>query len=88
MGQITLPATTARHSINARSDAERGKRGVPVFCFLGGIRPSYSWILACVELERIIKGHFQIGIISELESIFFPGVAFFMAASKRLPYRI
>ena len=28
MGQVTLPATTARQSINARSDAERDKRGV------------------------------------------------------------
>ena len=33
MGQITLPATTARHSINARTDAERDKREVRFFFF-------------------------------------------------------
>ena len=83
IGQITLPATTARHSINARTDAERDKREVRVCCILGGIRLSYSWILAYVELERINEGqHFQIGIISKFGSIFFPGVVFFMAASE------
>ena len=83
IGQITLPATTARHSINARTDAERDTREVRFFFILGGIRLSYSLVLAYVELERINEGqHFQIGIISKFESIFFPGVAFFMAASK------
>ena len=57
-------------------------------CILGGIRPSYSWILAYVELERINKGqHFQIGVVSKLASKFLPDDAFFMAASERLPYR-
>ena len=61
VGQVTLPATTARHSsINARTDAERDKREVR-FLDLGGIRPCCSWILAYVELERIKVGqHFQI----------------------------
>ena len=31
IGQITLPATTARHSINTRTDAERDKRDVRFF---------------------------------------------------------
>ena len=84
MGQITLPATTARHSIKARMDAERDKRDVRFFLYLGGIRPSYSWMLTYLELEQMNKGqHFQIGIIPKLESNFFPGFAFFMAASKR-----
>ena len=83
IGHITLPATTARHSINARTDAERDNREVRFFCILGGIRPSYSSVLAYVELERINEGqHFQIGIISNFFFFFFPGVAFFMAASK------
>ena len=59
MGQNTLPAKTARHSINARTYAECGKGEVRFFYILGGIRPSYSWILAYVELERINAGqHF------------------------------
>ena len=67
MDQITLPATTARHSINARTtDTERDKREVRFFCILGGIRPSYSWILAYVELERTNEGQ-KIGIISKFE---------------------
>ena len=58
------------------------------FCILGGIRPSYCWIFAYVELEGLNKvRHFQIGIISKLASKFLPDDYFFMAASKRLPYR-
>ena len=58
------------------------------FCILGGIGPSYFWILAYVELERINKGQrFEIGIIFKLASIFVPDDAFFKAASKRLLYR-
>ena len=73
----------ARHSINTRTNAERDQREVRFFCILGGIRPSYSWILAYVELERINEGqHFQIGIISKFESNFFSRRRFFMAASK------
>ena len=84
MGQVTLPATTARHStFIARTDAARDKREVRFLLYLGGIRPSCPWILAYVELERIKRRqHFQIGIISKFESILFPGVAFSMAASK------
>ena len=72
-----------------RKDAERHKREVLFFsCILGGIRPIYFWILAYVELERINKGQYiQSGIISKLASKFLPDDAFFMAASKRLPYR-
>ena len=58
------------------------------FGIVSGIRPSYSWILAHVEFERINNGeHFQIGVISKLTSKFLPDDAFFMAASKRLPDR-
>ena len=85
MGQITSPATTARHSINARTDAERDKREVRLFCILGGLRPSYAWILAYVELERINEGrHFQIGIISKFEYIFFPRRRFFHGGFEEL----
>ena len=86
MGQITLPATTARHSINARTDAERDKREVRFFFYFGRYTPElfldlgiYSGV--CVELERINTGqHFQIGIISKLDSNFFPAL---LLASKR-----
>ena len=57
-------------------------------CILGGIRPSYSWILAYVQLERINTGrNFQTGIIFKMVSKFLPDDAFFMAASKRFPCR-
>ena len=57
-------------------------------CILGGIRPSYSWILAYVELERINKGqHFQIEVISKLASKFLPDHSLSMASSKRTLYR-
>ena len=81
MGQITLPATTARHSINARTDPERDKREVLYFCILGGIHQSYSRILACVQLELINKGQL-FRLTSFPIFVFFPGVALFMAASK------
>ena len=42
----------------------------------------------CRELDRVNKGqHFQIGVISKLATKLLPDDAFFMAASKRLPYR-
>ena len=45
-------------------------------------------MLAYVKLKRIKKGqHFQTGVISKLASKFLPDDAFFMSASKRLPYR-
>ena len=59
-------------------------------CISGGVRPGYSWILGIcrLELERN-KGQqlFQIGIISKFASKLLPDDAFFMTASKRLPYR-
>ena len=74
--------------MNADRRWTRQARSAIFFCILGGIRPSYSWILAYVELERKNQGTaFQIGIISTLESKFLPDDAFFMAASNRLPYR-
>ena len=55
---------------------------------LGGIRPSYYWILAYVDLERINKGqHFQIEVISKLASEFLPDHSFSVASTKRTPYR-
>ena len=83
------PAVSVPHiDVNADRRWARQARNAFFFCILGGIRPSYSWILAYVELERINKGqHFQIGVISKLTSKFLPDDAFFMAASKRLPYR-
>ena len=39
MGQVTLLATAARHSINARADAERDKRGVRFFLYFGRYTP-------------------------------------------------
>ena len=39
IGQITSPATTARHSINARTDAERDKREVRFFLYFGLYTP-------------------------------------------------
>ena len=39
MGQITLPATTASHSTNARTDAERDKREVRFFLYFGRYTP-------------------------------------------------
>ena len=57
------------------------------FCILGGIRPSYSWILAYVELGRINQGTtFPNGIIFKLASKFLLDDVFLMAASKPLPY--
>ena len=61
------------------------------FCILGGIRPSYSWILAYAELERkkhMGKKKFHVSIISKLASYFVPHNTFFMAtpSSKRLAY--
>ena len=74
MGQATLPATTARHSINARTDAERDKRELRFFLYFERhtrIRQSYPRILAYVELERTNEGQlFQIGIIFLLLSLF------------------
>ena len=84
MSQITLPATTALHSINARTNAERDKREVRFFFQFGRYTPSYSWILAYVELERINEWqHFQIGIISKFESILFPRASLFLWRPRR-----
>ena len=81
MGQVTLPATTARHSsINARTDAERDKREVRFFLYLGGMRPSCSWILAYVELEQI-KGD----NISKLAS--FPNFNLFFFSASLFSWR-
>ena len=76
---LTYPFRTSTWT---RIDAERDKREMRFFWGGGGIRPSYSWILAYAELERINKDN-----ISKLAFKFLPDDAFFMAASKRLPYR-
>ena len=83
------PAVSVPHlDVNADRRCARQARSAFFFCILGGIRPSYSWILAYAELERINKGqHFKIGIISKLASKLLLDDAFFMAASKRLRYR-
>ena len=78
MSQITVLATAAHHSIDARTDADVSNKKFAFFlCILGCIRPSYFWILPCVELERIKEGqHFQIGIMPKLEPIFSPASLF------------
>ena len=67
MGQITLAATTARYNINTRTDAERHKRELRFFLYFGRYTP---------ELFLDLGQHIQIGIISKLESIFFPASLF------------
>ena len=56
------PAVSVPHlDVNAGRRGARQARSALLFCMLGGIRPSYSWTLPYVELERINKGHrFQI----------------------------
>ena len=63
-----------------------GRRGLSetsekyaIFCILGGIRPNYSWILACAELE--LKKHTgthypKVTIIYKLASYFVPTTLF------------
>ena len=91
-GIVPGPAVSVPHlDGNADRRWARQARSALFFCILGGIRPSYSWILACVELERIKKGqhwrHFPIGVVSKLAYKFLPDNTFFITASKRLTYR-
>ena len=49
--------------------------GIGYVCSWGGIRPSYSWILACAEFERKKrsgKHSFQVRTISKLAPYFVP----------------
>ena len=71
--------------------AERDEREVRNFFLLGGIHPSYSWILAYAELERKNHmgkqlfpswHHFQIGFL------FRPHHTFFMVTPRSYPQHV
>ena len=68
-------------STRTQMGAERDKREVRKKMYLGGIRPSYSWIIAYAELERIN----QRDNISKLASKFFPSTLFLWPPRSACP---
>ena len=76
---VFVPHLPGRDRVRGLSETSEKRAN---FCVLGGIRPSYTWILAYAELER--KKHtvwennyFKVDIISKLDSYLVHPTTFF-----------